>query len=191
MIAALIALLLAIANINIPEGTAVVISTLAAAAGWLFKNQLEERQRASSLCRAYAAFIRIYTNDFKICLSETEIDRFIALADGIKDNSIAPTPPVSRSDPFDSLPPIKDYVHLFSSDTIIALYQWRTICIDLFGDLDQLGTKPWAELSHQRLMGFKITVGQHLSSFDKWSEAALHCLARDYPFDTTKVGKAG
>src|ERR1019366_10265195 len=103
------------------------------------------------ICQAYAAVIEAHFEEISVSFSDEEVERFCALCPAILAGTQAESIGFRPTDPFASLPDIRNHLHLLSPRTVRLLWKWHARGTDLFLIYDKLGTKALAEIGDQRL----------------------------------------
>jgi hypothetical protein len=175
------AILLLLLDSSIEEGTGVVIATLAGGAGWLIRDNLDEARRLRSICQAYAAVIETQFEEINAALSDSELERFLALAPFISAGTELESIGSRLPDPFAALPDIREQMHLLSPETTRLLWKWRVRATDLFFVYDELGTKRLSDLGQPRLAAYFDWIRRYRDEYRDIGFAALNSLSREVP----------
>jgi hypothetical protein len=181
IIAALVAAVILISRPDIVQGTGLVIATLAAGAGWLFRDVIESQRAVVAICQSYAAHIEAHFEEISDSLSDLEIDRFVTLAPDIASGAAAQAVGSRVSNPFELLPDIRNSLHLLSPQTVRFISKWRARGTDLFSIYDKLGTREMSSTEHARLVAHYEWVKQYRNEYRDIGYTALQCLGKDAP----------
>lgn len=136
------------------KGDGVVIATLAAGAGWMLRQVIEELRSLRSACQAYVGMIEIQYRSLMEALSDDELTQFLALAPQIASGYEAELVGVQTPDPFAHLPDLNAHLHALAPETVRLLYKWRDRVPVLLGVYDQPGTRRLSMISRQRLENY-------------------------------------
>lgn len=186
-VAITIAVGLVIDRPDIKEGTGLIIATLAAGAGYLFKEISAEERARQNICQSYAAFIEAQFCEIEPSLCHEELERFLKLAPLIRSGVESESIGIRLEDPFEDLPNIKENIHIFGEDTLSILYKWRTESNNMIGIYDFIGSKAMAAFSHDRLRSFFNTVDEMRDEYRDTGYTALLHLKRDSPWININV----
>ncbi len=155
------------------KGNGVVIATLAAGAGWLLRQAIEEGQTLRTICQSYAGMIEIQYTSLMQTLSDDELKRFLDLASRIANGDEAESVGSRWPDPYAQLPDLKEDLHVLAPDTVRVLEKWRDRGAVLLGVYDLLGTKTLSRISRRRLEAYFAWVRQYRDEYRDLCYTAL------------------
>jgi hypothetical protein len=190
-LAVLAALVILVFDPTVVQGSGLIVATLAAGAGWLFRDVNDEARKLRNLCQAYAALIETHLEGISESLSDEELARFLDLAPAIASGEAAEANSKRAADPYSTPPDIRDQVHLLSVETVRLLWKWRDRELDLYLVYDALGTKALSEIGRERLEAYFDKVKRYRDQYRETAHATLEQLAREVPGLRTTPAPAG
>jgi hypothetical protein len=147
------------------KGNGVVIATLAAGAGWLLRQAIDEWRTRHTICNAYAGMIEIQYRSLMEALSDAELQRFLDLAPGIALGYEAESFGVQTPNAFAQLPDLNANLHVLSPETVRVLQKWRDRSPVLLGVYELIGTKRLSAISRPRLEAYFNWVRQYRDEY--------------------------
>jgi len=138
-------------GVAIAEGTGLVVSTLAAGAGWVARELLNERRTRRNISQAFAAVVEARWDDIQQALSDAELARHLKLAAEIAAGREPPSMGARTADPFELLPDFRERIYLFTPGTLRLVMKWRDMATTLYGAYDLLGSRELAAVGPERL----------------------------------------
>jgi len=175
------ALLILALDRTIAQGTGLIVSTLAAGAGWLLREYHDERRSVRNICQAFTAMMEAQFRSIAVALSDSELDRFLALAPTIRADPHQAAIGSKTADPFKDLPDLRPHLYAMRPVTVKYLQRWRILTEEMYFIYDSLGTVETSRYDQQRLSAWFEWVKRYRDQYRDVTYTAVCCLLEEAP----------
>ena len=179
-LAVLAAVIILTTDPAVAQGTGLIVATLAAGAGWLFRDVNDEARAVRNICQAYAAVVETHFEEVSDTISDDELARFLRLAPAIVSGDEPESIGSRAADPYAGLPDLHGQMHLLSQDTVRLLWKWRVRDFDLLFVYDELGTKRLSVMGEERLEKYFEWVRKYRDEYRDVGYTALVALRAEF-----------
>jgi hypothetical protein len=166
---------------TIAQGTGLIVSTLAAGAGWLLREYHDERRSVRNICQAYTAMMEAQFRSIALALSDSELDRFLALAATIRADPHQAAIGSKTADPFKDLPDLRPHLYAMRPLTVKYLQRWRLLTEEMYFIYDSLGTVETSRYDEVRLAAWFEWVKTYRNQYRDVAYTAVCCLLEEAP----------